>query len=103
MNELLTTFENYIRKLVSDTITADTPTSKSTELLTERIDELENLLETQQDTIDSLDQQVQDIFDDFDIHTYKDEITEWLIDYEELSNEVVKRYELTLQRREYSI
>tara|TARA_B110000238_G_C15789735_1_gene295412 strand:- start:215 stop:520 length:306 start_codon:yes stop_codon:yes gene_type:complete len=101
MNELLATFENYIRKLVNDTITADTPTSESTELLTKRINELENHLETQQDTIDSLDRQVGDIFDDFDIHTYKDEITEWLIDYEELSNEVVKRYELTLQRREY--
>jgi hypothetical protein len=98
MNELLATFENYIRKLVSDTITADTPTSESTELLTKRIDELENLLADHELAVD---RQIGDIFDDFDIHTYKDEITEWLIDYEELSNEVVKRYELTLQRREY--
>jgi|TARA_B110000967_G_C18661699_1_gene448496 hypothetical protein len=98
MNELLATFENYIRKLVSDTITADTPTSESTELLTKRIDELENLLADHELAVD---RQIGDIFDDFDIHTYKDEITEWLIDYEELSNEVVKRYELTLQKREY--
>jgi hypothetical protein len=98
MNELLATFENYIRKLVSDTITADTPTSESTELLTKRIDELENLLADHELAVD---RQIGDIFEDFDIHTYKDEITEWLIDYEELSNEVVKRYELTLQRREY--
>lgn len=98
MNELLATFENYIRKLVSDTITADTPTSESTELLTKRIDELENLLADHELAVD---RQIGDIFDDFDIHIYKDEITEWLIDYEELSNEVVKRYELTLQRREY--
>jgi|TARA_B110000902_G_scaffold194551_1_gene220494 hypothetical protein len=98
MNELLATFENYIRKLVNDTITADTPTSESTELLTKRIDELENLLADHELAVD---RQIGDIFDDFDIHTYKDEITEWLIDYEELSNEVVKRYELTLQRREY--
>jgi hypothetical protein len=98
MNELLATFENYIRKLVNDTITADTPTSESTELLTKRIDELENLLADHELAVD---RQIGDIFEDFDIHTYKDEITEWLIDYEELSNEVVKRYELTLQRREY--
>jgi hypothetical protein len=98
MNELLATFENYIRKLVSDTITADTPTSESTELLTKRIDELENLLADHELAVD---RQIGDIFEDFDIHTYKDEITEWLIDYEELSNEVVKHYELTLQRREY--
>tara|TARA_B110000908_G_C10103311_1_gene379620 strand:+ start:429 stop:725 length:297 start_codon:yes stop_codon:yes gene_type:complete len=98
MNELLATFENYIRKLVNDTITADTPTSESTELLTKRIDELENLLADHELAVD---RQIGDIFDDFDIHTYKDEITEWLIDYEELSNEVVKRYELTLQKREY--